>query len=157
MQVLQSRGTRLDTADYEGRRLLHWATVHGHVHIVEWLLSEGEPLDPQDKEGKTPLIFAAYEGLDDLVRMLLEKGANVDAYDREGISALHWAALQVLLREGREAWGKVILASSVSVEQEGYPNVILWLKGSKLCIGIVTSYTCCDDVPFQTTESLTRR
>jgi ankyrin repeat protein len=102
MQVLQSRGAVLNVVDMEGRRLIHWAAVHGHMHIIEWLLTQGEPVDPQDKEGKTPLIFAAYEGLADMVQYLIRCGASYDACDFEGISALHWSSLQV------SVWGRFV-------------------------------------------------
>src|SRR5947207_8274117 len=57
---------------------LHLAAKHGHIHVVEKLISEGAALEIQDSQHQTPLSAAASAGQGSTVEILLHRGCRVD-------------------------------------------------------------------------------
>jgi ankyrin repeat protein len=75
---------------HQGRRLLTFAAIHGHVPIIELLLQHGAQVDGLDFHLRTALSWAAEYCQYDAVKVLVEHGANVNAEDAEWTTPLCW-------------------------------------------------------------------
>ncbi|XP_032885049.1 ankyrin-1-like [Amblyraja radiata] len=72
--------------------LLHIASSHGHVRIIEYLLNKGAKLEVRDNKGQSPLHRAAEKGHTAAVQALLQAGAHIYALDTESRTPLHLAS-----------------------------------------------------------------
>ncbi|XP_009792344.1 protein VAPYRIN-LIKE-like [Nicotiana sylvestris] len=61
----------LNSIDSQGRTALHIAAIHGHVEVLQFLVSVGSDPDMLDSQGWTPLHFAAHKGHVEAVDFLL--------------------------------------------------------------------------------------
>ncbi|MCD7463130.1 hypothetical protein HAX54_050014 [Datura stramonium] len=61
----------LNSIDSQGRTPLHIAAIHGHVEVIQFLVSVGSDPDMLDSQGWTPLHFAAHQGHVEAVDFLL--------------------------------------------------------------------------------------
>ncbi|ESZ93925.1 hypothetical protein SBOR_5684 [Sclerotinia borealis F-4128] len=114
VEVLNGKGIAIDQRDSGGNRALCIACHHGHVQIVEKLLSYNEPLRMRfrDRPNKdSPLCIAAKAGHLDVVKLLLNKGASVKERDEFGYIPLRYAAyyghpevLELLMEAGAELY-----------------------------------------------------
>ncbi|XP_058699354.1 CARD- and ANK-domain containing inflammasome adapter protein-like [Poecile atricapillus] len=96
----------LNVLNHSNETLLHVAAAHGHLSIMEYLLSRGARTGVKDGKGRTALHRAAEKGHGGAVQVLLRGGASMHAVDMEGKTPLHWAAennhshiLKMLLKE----------------------------------------------------------
>ncbi|KAF3022478.1 hypothetical protein E8E14_010448 [Neopestalotiopsis sp. 37M] len=103
------RGFNKNANDSERRIALYLSAAHGHLLIVQYLVSIGAGLELSDQYNVTPLFVAAEKGQLNVVRFLLDKGADSEVRDCEGSTALMWAArmgekavVEVLLKNGAE-------------------------------------------------------
>lgn len=60
---------------------LHWAAIHGHDHVVKFLLDNGVSVDARDPMSRTALHQAAQSGNASVVQLLIDRGANVEAFE----------------------------------------------------------------------------
>ena len=75
--AVNEHGDDINQRDNRGHTALHWASLRGHQHVVEWLLQqEGVEIDAVDKMGYTPLHYASHSGHYKIVRTLLNAGAD---------------------------------------------------------------------------------
>jgi glutaminase/ankyrin repeat protein len=74
--IISIPGFDCNWADYDNRSALHLAAVHGHVQIVQFLLSIGASADARDRWDATPLQEALREGNDEVERLLRESVHN---------------------------------------------------------------------------------
>lgn len=65
---------------------------HGHLDIVDALISQGAHLHAKDLGGNTPLHLATYRGHLPLVQLLVQKGADPKATNREDLTPVAFAA-----------------------------------------------------------------
>ncbi|RPB02411.1 ankyrin, partial [Choiromyces venosus 120613-1] len=86
VELLLSRGARVDLCGYYDQTVLHLAAVSGSKRILELLLGNGADrfLEERDMEGETPLHRAVRRGFQDMIRELLSRGANVAAQNYIG-------------------------------------------------------------------------
>ncbi len=70
---------------------LHYAATHGHVEVINLLLSHYAYIDAASPNGTTPLMMAAEYGTTAAVNLLLESGADVELKNELGLSALDFA------------------------------------------------------------------
>lgn len=92
MQVLLSRGARVNDVAHENVSALCYAIRRGHVDVSRLLVESGADVNAQHVNGNTCVIFAAESGNLELVRMLFERGANFDVHNSHGQGAIHIAA-----------------------------------------------------------------
>ncbi len=71
-------GQSLDTTDEAGMTPLHWASLNGHVDIVEKLLGGGAEIDHVNGGLNSALLLAAAFGHRDVVFCLLDHGADMN-------------------------------------------------------------------------------
>ena len=57
-QYLISKGANIEAKDKDGLTSLHFASISGHLPIVECLISKGENIELKDKDGWTPYDLA---------------------------------------------------------------------------------------------------
>jgi ankyrin repeat protein len=62
--------------------------MHGHNHVIGYLVQSKANINITDYLGKTPLHYAAYNGSLELVRYLLQNDADIDAEDKTESSPL---------------------------------------------------------------------
>ncbi|XP_015268404.1 PREDICTED: ankyrin-1-like [Gekko japonicus] len=96
----------INAVNSSNETLLHIAAAHGHIKIIDYLISKGAKLDAKDKEGRTPLHRAAEKGHNEAVKMLLQAGADIYSLNQEAKTPLHLAnwnhhtqVLKSILRE----------------------------------------------------------
>ena len=80
----------LERADSNNASLLHWASLHGSVDVVGWLVDNGLDINAVNAFGEKPLVLSAlardYPGTantDDrtgVIRLLKDRGARMDVF-----------------------------------------------------------------------------
>lgn len=70
---------------------LYLAAVHGHLDIIQALVSAGADVDIKNAEGWTPLHYAAHYAAPGMVQTLLNAGADPNVQGPDDSTALHWA------------------------------------------------------------------
>ena len=75
---LKKNGIDLCASDYDMRTPLHIAVNHGHIDVVQYLLSEGANVHAKDKNGETPLHLAIKNNAKEIVCILIKAGALLD-------------------------------------------------------------------------------
>ena len=81
--------------DRYGKLPLHYASIHGNVEVITFLLAQGTLVDVQTPTGNTPLMFASRVGHTMAVHKLLGCAASVDIKNSKGGTALHLASYNV--------------------------------------------------------------
>uniref|UniRef100_A0A8C5WQ05 Uncharacterized protein n=1 Tax=Laticauda laticaudata TaxID=8630 RepID=A0A8C5WQ05_LATLA len=94
--------TDVNATNSANETLLHIAATHGHLEIIDYLISKGVKLEVKDNKGRTPLHRAAEKA-----KVLIEKGANLKDKAPNLSSPLHLAVeagafsiAQMLLQKG---------------------------------------------------------
>ncbi|KAJ7882802.1 ankyrin repeat-containing domain protein [Mycena olivaceomarginata] len=66
------------TIDKDKRGALHYASLNGHIEVVEFLLERGANFNATDKANNTALHNASARGRTDVVKLLVEHGVDVN-------------------------------------------------------------------------------
>ena len=112
--------------------LLHIASAHNRVKVLEFLLSFGKiSIDAMDALQRTPLHAAAIYNGPQACDLLLSRGANIAAVDDDGATPLHWAAVRKHLQVA-----KVLLKRGADPDaedlQEQTPSMSAAMAGGKI-------------------------
>ncbi|KAG9495586.1 hypothetical protein J7337_013836 [Fusarium musae] len=87
-------GRSVDARDLQnGRTLLIWATLGGHVGAVDLLLHRSANPHSQDLRNRTALLHAVANGYETIAERLITAGAKIDATDDAGYTALMLATI----------------------------------------------------------------
>ena len=107
VELLLSRGARLELTDSEGLTCLSWACLKGRPEIVSLLISKGAEVNHADRKGRSNLDLAAYKGNPEVVQLLLDNEALMEHVDINGMRPLDRAigcrntqAVQCFLKKG---------------------------------------------------------
>ncbi len=103
--------TNLD-ANHRGYTALTYASVKGHLNMVEALLAAGADKDGANRDGTTPLICAAQNGHVECLKVLLSAGAAKDKANKYTSTALICAS-----KNGHVECVKELLAVKADVNQ----------------------------------------
>ena len=88
---LLDEGANIDEADKFGTAL-HWASMNGHLDIIELLMTRGANPEMVTDFLGTPLHSAVLRGQDKAAKALIELGAKVDSRNSDGFTPLMVAA-----------------------------------------------------------------
>ena len=79
-----------------GTTYLIWASFHGHMNFVSYLVEKGAIVDKKNKYGSTALSYALQGKHVDVARLLLERGAdpNIKPYDTKNATFLLFGNVQ---------------------------------------------------------------
>jgi len=84
-------GADPSAVDEDGDAMLHVASGHGDVQVVEQLIACGANLEARSHEWATPLVLACINGHLDVARLLLDAGALVGS-QWQHLQPAQWAA-----------------------------------------------------------------
>jgi len=93
VELLLRHKARVNSRDVHGRSALHEAALHGHVGIIQTLLTAGAEVEAADMEGHTPLLDAVRGGHLDALNTLIDANASIHAITAHGRNALALACL----------------------------------------------------------------
>lgn len=108
LQSMVQRGAGINDADSKFKFTpLHWASHHGSLECLHWLLWHGADHSDKTPQGWTPAHLTAIRGQDACLQALAANGADLNEKDNRGCTAAHLAAahgnsycLQSILRHG---------------------------------------------------------
>ena len=83
----------INSKDYLGKTILHYAVCSGSKDVLELLYRYGAELNEKDITGMTPLHVCAMWDLKGPARWLITHGANAKIKDKFGDSPLHTSAI----------------------------------------------------------------
>ena len=83
----------IDTKDNTGKTALMFASLNGHLKVVETLIEKEANILEKTEEGYTALMFASLNGHLKVVETLIKQGANILEKTKEGYTALMFASL----------------------------------------------------------------
>lgn len=79
--------------DGVGMNMLHMASIHGHLEVVQWYLTECHGnIHSTNFGGKCALHYACFNGRIRVAKYLVACGINISAVDIRGWTALHYGA-----------------------------------------------------------------
>ncbi len=85
-QYLQNLGEDLGQTTNE--KLLHIASKHGDLEIVEILIKQGSDINAVDENNENGLIHACRQGNIETCKFLVDKGSNINLQNSAGLTAL---------------------------------------------------------------------
>lgn len=90
---LSGVGVPMDARNHHGDGALHEASLHGHLGVVEWLLSQLPPsaLEESTESGMTPVAYAALHGHTLVLDKLVSAGSSLTCVNSLGHSLMHLA------------------------------------------------------------------
>ena len=83
-ETIEEKGVEyVRTRDSGGHTLLHWASLGGHVVLVEYLLSQGALINVHSDNdyGPRPIHWACVHGHVTVVDLYLERGVSIETMD----------------------------------------------------------------------------
>jgi len=141
IELLISKGARLDVWTKTGWQPLHFACHHGQKDAAICLLENGADVNACDETGWTPLLRAVNMKFIEIVKVLLSCGANPDSPtnrdEGNGKTALHMCAeggelelCKVLVHQGGAKLDLLDLNMATPIElaaKKGHLSVVLFL------------------------------
>jgi ankyrin repeat protein len=65
----------VNKANIDGYTPIYWASVRGHLEVVQALIAAGADVNKANKTGRTPISQASYNGRLEVVQALIAAGA----------------------------------------------------------------------------------
>jgi ankyrin repeat protein len=123
-------------ADGRSHSPLSWACEHGHLGIVETLISRGVSVRETNRRGNTLIMLASKNGHTEIARLLIDHGADIHTYvgyDSALSLALangHLQTMECLLKKGADpdsyaTHGWPILCIAASLDNEAVVEMLL--------------------------------
>lgn len=88
VELLISRGSRINATNRGDDTPLHLAAAHGHKDIVHVLLRQKADVNFTNEHGNTPLHYAAFWGYHQLAEDLVNNGALISLANKDGATPL---------------------------------------------------------------------
>jgi ankyrin repeat protein len=145
----EAHTSELGMSDSNGHQPLYWASVRGHMNMVQKLVDEGADVNGYEDNveggivGLAPLHGAASSGSVEIAEYLLHKGASINVANETSGTALYAAAeaesipmVQLLLDQGADPnaiWGGELVPLNIAALSGNLEIVqILVAKGAAL-------------------------
>lgn len=92
VDLLISRGARVNATNLGDDTALHLAAAHGHFEVVQYLLTNYRlAVDAANEHGNTPLHYACFWNYQDIAELLIKHGANLMQENKYGTTPLEIA------------------------------------------------------------------
>lgn len=111
--TLLQAGLDIDSRGFEN---LHWAAIHGHDHVVKFLLDNGVSADARSPNSSTALLQAVQSGKTNVIQLLIDRGANKECVQRDS----YWTPLFEAVRSEKKNVVAQLLKNKVRVDARGY-------------------------------------
>ncbi|KAF2820834.1 ankyrin, partial [Ophiobolus disseminans] len=86
-----------DVPDHEGKSLLHYASEHGNIPLMEYLCSfPNARIAHSDATGRTPIHYAVRSRRVQAIDVLVSKGADIFSVGARGWNPLHEAVQRTM-------------------------------------------------------------
>lgn len=90
--LIEQHNGNVNAIDDDGSTVLMYASRHGHLGVVKYLIEKHADVNMKDGYSKTALIYAVLGKHLEVVKYLVEYGkADVYAVDNMNMTALKWA------------------------------------------------------------------
>lgn len=98
--LINSDKNLINYRDKLGTTALYWATLYGHMDIVQFLLENWAETDAKSNNGSAPIFCALSSSFgppdkSEILKMLIKNGADVNLRDGHGLTPLHRVAHSV--------------------------------------------------------------
>jgi ankyrin repeat protein len=114
----------LNDKEFQGRPLLAYAALHGHIKTMKLLIEYGAKVDRKDLHGRTPLSWAAEFCELEAIKFLIEHGADINAEDENLGTPLAWFINTGEKEDMRHAVHDYLL--SQGAEEELHHTLLFW-------------------------------
>ena len=115
--------------DKKGRTLLHLASMHGHVNVLNYIWKEilesttskklrKQYIDMKDNKGRTSLFYASSRGYDDVVSYLINRDANLETSTNENHIAPGSTALMASAERNTVKCFELILDAKANIHTQ---------------------------------------
>uniref|UniRef100_A0A0V0G632 Putative integrin-linked kinase n=1 Tax=Triatoma dimidiata TaxID=72491 RepID=A0A0V0G632_TRIDM len=88
VELLMSRGSRINATNRGDDTPLHLASAHGHKEIVHFLLRNKADVNFTNEHGNTPLHYASFWGYQQIAEDLVTHGALISLANKDGDTPL---------------------------------------------------------------------
>ncbi|CAD5214956.1 unnamed protein product [Bursaphelenchus okinawaensis] len=110
VDLLLSRGARVNATNMGDDTALHLAAAHGHRQIVVRLISKKADVNAANEHGMTPLHYAAFWGYEQICEDLIRAGSYVNISNKRNLTPLdvcqpqiRQAVYEIALENGQNA------------------------------------------------------
>ena len=79
MEALIQAGASVQSSDYTGTSILHFAGSSGYLQGIQYLLNKGADVNTCDNYGNTALMFAVGSGHDSYVKSIMQEILNISS------------------------------------------------------------------------------
>lgn len=84
VDMLLSRGARINSTNMGDDTALHLAASHGHIECVNLLLKNKADVNVLNEHGNTPLHYACFWGYQEIAELLISSGAQANIANKDG-------------------------------------------------------------------------
>ncbi|EAY23421.1 hypothetical protein TVAG_070850 [Trichomonas vaginalis G3] len=88
VEALLSYGADINTTDYSGLSVIHYATMNNYTELLNYLVTSGVDVNITDNQNQTALHIAVLNTQYENCKILLEHGARADIANNRGETAL---------------------------------------------------------------------
>ncbi|MBU2625027.1 MAG: ankyrin repeat domain-containing protein [candidate division Zixibacteria bacterium] len=116
-----ARGADVALADKDGATAMTWATINGHLPVVQYLAENGADVNGRDTQwGQTVLMYACWSGHIAIARYLVGQGADVNMKSTGGNTPL-----SVAFSHGHRSVALFLIDAGASPDVPGQDGEIL--------------------------------
>lgn len=108
MNMLRQTDADVDAANENGTTLLHYAAMHGHRDILDFLIKKKAQVNIGNNRNTCPIHKAAERGEEECLQLLIQAGADINIQDVDGVTPLHRALNVLKKKAGKDRSTRII-------------------------------------------------